>query len=186
MNEVFTWAGGGKEFFKNLDIWYENLSTAGSTLYHLDKSKYVPIQGAIAQSIVMVGGVIISAIPFFIIVASSLAIQIVVMLAPFMILSLLFPITKKTFSNWLEQFMQLVFVVLIISLLQKGFNAKIAEFSTDALKIVNNGGKLDVLATSMQMLIMCIIFGGLLYSSVPIARSITGVWHNMGIGKGGI
>ena len=183
MNEIYTWAGGGKGFFKNLDTWYASLSTAGETFYEMDKSKYVKFQGAIAQMIILLGAVVLAIIPFLIIIASSMLMQIIIMLAPFLILTLVFPALKTMFYNGLGLFLRVTFTMLIISIIQKSFLLKINGFVLAASKSVSTGVDVDLLGSSVLILVMCIVYGGMLYSAVPIAKVISGSIYNIQIGS---
>jgi len=183
MNEIYTWAGGGKGFFKNLDTWYESLSKAGEIIYGMDDSKYVKFQGVIAQIVIMIGGIVLAVIPFFIIIASSMLMEIIIMLAPFLILSLIFPALKTMFYNGVGLFLRVTLTMLIISIIQKSFVSRINHFAAAAIKTASNSSDFDLIGSSILILVMCVVYGGLLYSAVPIAKVISGSISNINIGK---
>jgi len=183
MNEVFNWVGGGEEFFKNLDTWYKKLSIAGEKIYKMDESKYIKFQGAIAQLIIMLGGLILVAIPFLIIIAANMLIEIIIMLAPFLILALIFPTLKTMFYNGLGLFLRVTLTMLIITIIQTSFVSKINEFVTSAINAVEEGTKVDLIGSSILILIMCVVYGGLLISAIPIAKVISGSIANINIGS---
>ena len=183
MNEIFTWSGGGKGFFKNLDTWYASLSTAGETFYEMDKSKYVKFQGAIAQIIILIGAMVLAIIPFLIVIASSMLMQVIIMLAPFLILALVFPALKTVFYNGLGLFLRVTFAMLIISIIQKSFVSKIDSFVIAASKSASNSVNVDLIGSSVLILVMCIVYGGMLYSAVPVSKIISGSIYSIKVGN---
>ena len=181
MNEVFTWAGGGIGFFDNLDNWSIKLQSASDTIYKMD-SDYFKLQGLLAQSIIMLGAFIMTIVPFAIIIFASIGVQIVIMLAPFMILSLLFPAIKKMFYNGVGVFLTLILTVLIISIIQKSLLSKIDKFVDGVVATIASGGDTSITSIAINVLILCLIYTVLLYASVPIAKALSGMAQGMKIG----
>jgi len=171
MNEIFTWAGGGIGFFDNLDTWSDTLRKASDTIYKMD-SNYFKLQGWLAQAIIIFGALILTLVPFAIIIYASLGVQVIVMLAPFMILSLIFPVTKEMFYNALGIFITLVLNVLIISIIQKSLVIKIDKFVNGVVTTLAAGGGTSIISIAINILILCLIYTLLMYASVPISKSI--------------
>ena len=182
MNEVFAWSGGGKGFFRNLDTWYESLVRASEIFYAKDHSEYVKFQGVVAQIIIIFGSIILAIIPFFIIIASNMLMEIIIMLAPFLILSLIFPALKTMFYNGLGLFLRVTLTMLIISIIQKSFQSKINKFVVESAKSASTSSDFTIIGSAILILVMCAIYGGLLYSAVPIAKVISGSISNINIG----
>jgi len=183
MNEAFTWAGGGIGFFDNLDNWAIKLQSASDTIYKMD-SDYFKLQGILAQFIIMLGAFILTVVPFGIIIFTSLGAQILIMLAPFMILSLLFPTVKEMFYNAVGIFVTLLLIVLMISIIQKSLVSKIDHFVDGMTATIAAGGDTSITSIAINILILCLIYTLLMYASVPIGKAIGGKVHGMGIGKG--
>jgi len=183
MNEAFTWAGGGIGFFDNLDNWAIKLQSASDTIYKMD-SDYFKLQGILAQFIIMLGAFVLTVVPFGIIIFTSLGAQILVMLAPFMILSLLFPTVKEMFYNAVGIFVTLLLTVLMISIIQKSLVSKIDHFVDGMTASIAAGGDTSITSLAINILILCLIYTLLMYASVPIGKAIGGKVHGMGIGKG--
>jgi len=183
MNEAFTWAGGGIGFFDNLDNWAIKLQSASETIYKMD-SDYFKLQGILAQFIIMLGAFILTVVPFGIIIFTSLGVQILIMMAPFMILSLLFPTIKEMFYNAVGMFVTLLVIVLMISLIQKSLVSKIDYFVNGVTATISAGGDTSITSIAINILILCLIYTLLMYASVPIGKAIGGKVHGMGIGKG--
>jgi len=122
-------------------------------------------------------------IPMFIILVSTLIINVLVALAPFMILALIFPSLRKTFYNWVELLLTIFLVVLIISIIQKSLTPIIDTFTSGIINTANKAGSGSVTGEAVDILITCGVYAVLFLVAVPIAKSIGGASHHFGVGK---
>lgn len=186
MNDVYEWVGGGKGFFKDLDTWWDILSTISSEIYTKDSSHFAKIRGGI--TVLLIGLAMIGLIlPSLIIVTISyFTVQILVALSPFMILSYIFPSIKNLFHNWIELFLTNVLILLLISIFKNALLQKILHYlkgtATDAAGTIINES--NMITASINILLMAAFFSILIVSSVPIAKALTRSFNTMGLGKG--
>jgi len=182
INEIYTYFGGGKTFFTNLDNWWEKLYKAGEILFSKD-TDYIPFRGALALFILLFAAFILNIIPLFIVLVSTLIINILVALAPFMLLTLLFPRLKKTFYSWIEMLITIFLIVLIISIIQKSLTPIIDAYTIKILTISSHASAVSVAGEALEILITCSVFAILFLISIPIAKTIGGASHHFGVGK---
>ena len=184
MNEIYKWAGGGIGFFDNLDKWWEKLMKIADTLYAKDDSYVFPAQGVFALFIVGLAALIITGVPLIVVILSSLFMQLLIMIAPFMLLSLIFPAVRKMFYNWVEYYLFVVLTVLFISLIQKTMITKIDGLLNDYVNIATNADKGAIVGDSAILLLICVLFAVIMALAVPLARAISGASKSIGFGSG--
>ena len=182
INEVYSYFGGGIKFFNNLDNWWEKLYKTGEILYEKD-TDYIPFRGAFALAIVLLASLLLNMIPLFIILVSSLVINILVAIAPFMLLAFIFPSIKKTFYNWIELLLTVFLIVLIISIIQKSLIPIIDKFTNNIIATAKASTAGSVTGEAFEVLIVCAVYAILFLIVVPIAKTIGGSSHQFGVGK---
>jgi len=184
MNEVYKWAGGGIQFFDNLDQWWDKLFKIADNLYDKDDSLIFPGRGVFALGIVILAAIIITGVPFLVIILTSIFLQILVLVAPFMLLSLIYPTLQKMFFNWVEQFLFVVLTVLIISLIQNALVSKVTQALNVFLSKSTTAPTGHIVADATIILMTCLLYAAIMALAVPLAKAISGSYRSIGFGQG--
>ena len=183
MNHVYEWVGGGKGFFKDLDTWADMLGDISDNIAKKDSNWLTgtSIKAAISVLIIATAMVIMVLPSLLIVTISYFIIQILVAIAPFMILSYIFPSIKQLFVNWIELFLTNVLILLLISLFKGALLQKILSYlgrveSDAAGSVITNS---NMITSSVNILLMTLFFSTLILVSVPLAKALSGSFKNI-------
>jgi len=188
MNNVYEGVGGGKGFFVKLDVWSDELAKISSVISKKDSTPIVQIKALLTTFIIGLATIIIVIPSLVIITTSYFIVQILIAIAPFMILSYIFPSIRQLYDNWIRLFLTNVLILLLISIFQNALLDKIKSYLAQVLNDANTNVITDssMIASSISIFIMAVFFSTLISICVPLAKALTGSFQTLTRSKGKI
>jgi len=188
MNNVYEGVGGGKGFFVKLDDWSDELAKISSVISKKDSTPIVQIKALLTTFIIGLATIIIVIPSLVIITTSYFIVQILIAIAPFMILSYIFPSIRQLYDNWIRLFLTNVLILLLISIFQNALLDKIKSYLAQVLNDANTNVITDssMIASSISIFIMAVFFSTLISICVPLAKALTGSFQTLTRSKGKI
>jgi len=188
MNNVYEGVGGGKGFFVKLDDWSNELAKISSVISKKDSTPIVQIKALLTTFIIGLATIIIVIPSLVIITTSYFIVQILIAIAPFMILSYIFPSIRQLYDNWIRLFLTNVLILLLISIFQNALLDKIKSYLAQVLNDANTNVITDssMIASSISIFIMAVFFSTLISICVPLAKALTGSFQTLTRSKGKI
>jgi type IV secretion system protein VirB6 len=141
---IHSWAGGGVNLYAQMDNLVDKVNRLAEGLFEKDPATIFVFKGAAAYALVWIGFIIAAMSITFILIGTTFALKLLILVAPLAIVSILFGWFKQTFQNWLVLLLSNTITVLLIGIVVKVvatiLDAYILKLNVDnAEKIVQSG-----------------------------------------------
>lgn len=160
-----------------------------SQLFDLDKSEYVPLEGAIASGLAWIGVACSLFVPFFIFITTTITLKLLTVTAPIFVFCLLYNFLRNTFNQYLQlilaNILTVVFVGISLRMGMSFFGGKMTALVMQAkdLNLIRVG--FEILGFGAFMTLLSYL--SLSYASQLASVSVEGVAYSAGLrGIGGI
>ena len=174
INGLNEWAGFGDSLYAQLDKVFGKAIEMGVMIEEQEKETLdvVNMAGILANAIVLIGFGIFAIPAIGIIIVTSFTLKLLILIAPIMIMTLLFPWFKGIFEKWIQMILSntltVFFVGLSFKILTNVYNDHITFAAGEAKKIGENG-----LALSVEIFFVSIILMILVLMARNIAKELT-------------
>ena len=168
------WAGFGDSLYAQLDKVFAKAIEMGVMVEDQEKQTLdvVNMAGILANAIILIGFGFFAIPAIGIIIVTSFTLKLLILIAPIMIFTLLFPWFKSIFEKWIQLIISntltVFFVGLSFKVLTNVYNDYIAFAASQAKAIGENG-----LALSVEIFFVSIILMLLILMSRNIAKELT-------------
>lgn len=163
---------GGDDVWTVLDTLWETVQKLGEKLYSLDKSPYVPLQGAIADFLVWAGAIFIFITATVVNELAEITILLMSTTAPVFIFCLSYGFLRPMFDNWLKIIFTAILTIMFSALFLRTVIKYITDVLAEATATVDDSNMITLAA---QVLMACIGSGVLIWFAAKIAQALGGV-----------
>lgn len=168
------WAGFGDSLYAQLDKVFAKAIEMGVMIEEQEKQTLdvVNMSGVLANAIVLIGFGFFAIPAIGIIIITSFTLELLILIAPLMLMTLLFPWFKSIFEKWVQMVLSNTLTVFFVGLSFKAltnvYNDYIAFANSQAKAIGENG-----LSLSVEIFFVSIILMLLILMSRNIAKELT-------------
>ncbi|EMX8371764.1 type IV secretion system protein, partial [Yersinia enterocolitica] len=154
-----------------LDTVWEKAQALGQTLFNLDTSTYVKVNGGFAEVLVWGGAIVLLLAATFVNLLAEITILLMTTTAPLFIFCLLYGFLKPMFDNWLKTIFTAILTIMF-SALSVRIAINYLNKILDAATATSAESNMVTLAT--QCLLAGIAAGVVVYFSAKIATALSG------------
>lgn len=175
INNISAWAQGDVSLYKQLDDMMVDIIKMGNMME--DQDGRFEFTGFFAQVLVNMSFVIFSIPAIVIIIIAEFILKILIMIAPIMILTLLFDWIKTIFDNWLKMLLSSILTLLFVGIFFKIIALKYEAMVKQSLAFAK-GGDIGIVSIAMDVFIVSLVVVVLILMARGIAQSLTYVAIN--------
>jgi type IV secretion system protein VirB6 len=157
IDSMYNWASNGTSLFAQLDSLYDKMYATSEKIYKADESTFVKAQGLFGQFLIMMGFLLFAIIVLFVAIFTTLSLQLLVLFAPFAIVTLYFGWLKQTFSNWVQAILANTITVLFVSLFFKFFSDLYSEYTAKALAESSKVSEQGLVSLAFEIMIFSLV-----------------------------
>lgn len=154
-----------------LDTVWEKAQTLGQTLFNLDTSTYVKLNGGFAELLVWGGAIVLLLAATFVNLLAEITILLMTTTAPIFIFCLLYGFIKPMFDNWLKTIFTAILTIMFSALSVRiaiNYLKKILDAATASSDVSN------MVTLAAQCMLAGIAAGVVVYFSAKIANALSG------------
>ncbi|HDK6220013.1 TPA: type IV secretion system protein [Klebsiella quasipneumoniae] len=154
-----------------LDTVWGKTQTLGQTLFNLDTSTYVKLNGGFAEVLVWGGAIVLLLAATFVNLLAEITILLMTTTAPIFIFCLLYGFIKPMFDNWLKTIFTAILTIMFSALSVRiaiNYLNKILDAATASSDVSN------MVTLAAQCLLAGIAAGVVVYFSAKIANALSG------------
>lgn len=154
-----------------LDTVWEKAQALGQTLFNLDTSTYVKVNGGFAEVLVWGGAIVLLLAATFVNLLAEITILLMTTTAPLFIFCLLYGFLKPMFDNWLKTIFTAILTIMFSALSVRiaiNYLNKILEAATAT------SAESNMVTLAAQCLLAGIAAGVVVYFSAKIATALSG------------
>lgn len=155
-----------------LDTVWGKAQKLGQTLYDMDDSTYVKINGGFSEILVWGGAIFVLIVSTVVILLAGITILLLSTTAPIFIFCLSYGFLKPMFNNWLQTIFTAILTILFASLFLR-ICIKYMNSILDAAALSSEANNMVTLAA--QCLLAAIGAGVIVWFSAKIAHALSGV-----------
>lgn len=111
---------GSTNVWHLLDTVWAKAQLLGSTIYELDGSTYVKMEGALGEILVWLGSMVTVLIATIVFLSAEITILLLSITAPIFIFCLMWGFLRQMFNNWLQLVFSSILTILFASLVVRG------------------------------------------------------------------
>lgn len=163
---------GSDNVWQVLDTLWAKSQALGSRLYEMDKSTYVPLEGAIAEFLVWLGTIFILVIATIVNELAEITILLMSTTAPIFIFCLLYGFLKPMFDNWFKTIITAILTIMFSALFLRIVIDYISTILDDAAKVAAESNMVTIAA---QVLLAAVGSGVLIWFAAKISQALGGV-----------
>jgi len=175
INQIGEWAQGDVSLYKQIDDMMDDIIKMGVMME--DQDGTFEFTGFFAQVLVNMSFVIFAVPAIVIIITAEFILKILIMIAPIMILTLLFDWFKTMFDNWLKMLLSSIFTLLFVGVFFKIIALKYEGMVTKSLAFAK-GGDIGIMNIAMDVFIVSLVVVVLILMARGIAQALTYVSIN--------
>jgi type IV secretion system protein VirB6 len=162
---------GDDNVWSLLDTVWEKAQTLGQTLFNLDTSTYVKLNGGLAEVLVWGGAIVLLLAATFVNLLAEITILLMTTTSPIFIFCLLYGFLKPMFDNWLKTIFTAMLTIMFSALSIRIAISYLNKILDAALNTSNIGNMVTLAA---QCLLAGIAAGVVVYFSAKIASALSG------------
>ncbi|EMX8371649.1 type IV secretion system protein, partial [Yersinia enterocolitica] len=154
-----------------LDTVWEKAQALGQTLFNLDTSTYVKVNGGFAEVLVWAGAIVLLLAATFVNLLAEITILLMTTTAPLFIFCLLYGFLKPMFDNWLKTLFTAILTIMFSALSVRiaiNYLNKILDAATAT------SAESNMVTLAAQCLLTGIAAGVVVYFSAKIATALSG------------
>lgn len=158
-------------------------------LFDLDKSEYVPLEGAVASGFAWIGIAISLFVPFIIFITTTITLKLLTVTAPIFVFCLLYNFLRNTFNQWLQLILANILTVVFIGI---SLRMGMSFFGKNISGLITQAKEFNLILIGFYVLLFGAFMGylaslSLSYASQLASVSVEGVAYSAGLrGMGGI
>ncbi|HEY3987588.1 type IV secretion system protein [Cedecea sp.] len=162
---------GSDNIWMLLDTVWAKAQKLGTTLYNLDDSDYVKLNGGLAEGLVWGGAIFVLTVTTFVNLLAEITILLMCTTGPIFIFCLLYGFLRPMFDNWLK-----IIFTAIITIMLSAFFVRIAiNYTNTILDIaVQNANDKNIVTLGAQTLLASIGAGILILFSAKVGTGLGG------------
>jgi len=166
-----------------MDDQLELGSEIASQLFDLDKSEYVPLEGAIASFFAWIGVAVSLFVPFLIFITTTITLKLLTITAPIFVFCLLYNFLRNTFNQWLQLILANILTVLFIGI---SLRMGMSFFGKNITGLIIQAKEYNLILIGVYVFLFGIFMGFLSYLSLTYAAqlasvSVEGVAYSAGL-----
>ncbi|WP_213672951.1 type IV secretion system protein, partial [Serratia marcescens] len=154
-----------------LDTVWEKAQALGQTLFNLDTSTYVKVNGGFAEVLVWAGAIVLLLAATFVNLLAEITILLMTTTAPLFIFCLLYGFLKPMFNNWLKTLFTAILTIMFSALSVRiaiNYLNKVLDAATAT------SAESNMVTLAAQCLLAGIAAGVVVYFSAKIATALSG------------
>lgn len=162
---------GDDDVWVLLDTVWGKAQVLGQTLFNLDTSTYVKMNGGLAELLIWGGAIVLLLAATFVNLLAEITILLMTTTAPIFIFCLLYGFLKPMFDNWLKTIFTAILTIMFSALSIRIAINYLSKILDAALNISNMSNMVTLAA---QCLLAGIVSGVVVYFSTRIASALSG------------